>query len=144
MTYVSIATKLKAIIDTVRDAGSSKLATTYNYDAPTTDETTGFPYAMISTWPVTEEVLDTRTNKVLYTFVIRACDANTDKADMETNMRGLADDILAELRKRSHLFLDDTVDRILPFQVSWSWGDSQGVQMRIFEIRIEILSHYDT
>ena len=144
MSYVSIASKLKDVIDIVRDASGSKLATTFDFDSPTTDQTTGFPYAMVSTWPMDEDMLDSATNEALYTFVIRACDANKDKATMETNMRGLADDILAELRKRVHLFLDDTADKVLPFKVEWSWTNNGDVPMRVCDIRIQILYHYDT
>lgn len=65
-----------------------------------------------------------------------------DKATAEATMRKLADDILAELRKRGNQTLSGTVDNILPFSLSWGWENGNTVPNRFFEIRLEILKNY--
>lgn len=80
---------------------------------------TSYPYATLSSGDITEEVLDTDLNQTLYRFTIRAVNVAKDKADVEATMRKLADDFLAELRKRENQTLDGTVDRFLPYTLSW-------------------------
>lgn len=89
------------ILTTVKTT-SDNLSAVFQYDPGYTDEL-GFPYACVVTKGVTEEALDTANNQALYRFTIRAVDVSTDKAQVETTMRGLADDLLAELRKRANM-----------------------------------------
>lgn len=117
MSFDAIGSSIKAVLDTVQAAPGSRLATVYNHNNP--DAGTGYPYATLTPKGSTEESLDTASNQALYSFIIRAIDVNTDKSAMETRMRKLADDILGELRKRAHITFDGTVDRVLPFTVSW-------------------------
>ena len=65
-----------------------------------------------------------------------------DKVATEATMRKLADDILAELRKRANQTLGGTVDRFLPFSLTWGWENGSTVPNRYFEIKIEVLKHY--
>jgi len=140
MSYYSIANEILDILETVRDAPGSRLASVYDTEVPTS---TTYPYAVVSTGEATEEILDTSTNKTLYRFWIRAVNVADDKASTETTMRRLADDILAELRKRAHQNLGGTVDNVLPFTLSWWWENtSWTVPSRYFDIRIDVLKHY--
>lgn len=91
---------------------------------------------------MTEESLDTAYNQALYRFTIRAVDVSTDKAQVETTMRGLADDLLAELRKRANLQLGGIVDRVLPFEVTFSWDNGQQTPTRVLEINIDVLENH--
>lgn len=103
MTFINIASELKDIIDTVKSgSGASYLSETFSYDPGYTDDS-GFPYACVINRGASESHLDTATNKTLYRFVIRACDVNKDKAQLETTLRTLCDLILAELRKRANI-----------------------------------------
>jgi len=102
MSFVNIADELLDIITTVKDVPSDNLSAVFGYDPGYTDED-GFPYACVISKGSTEEHLDTATNKALYRFIIRACDVNKDKATTEETIRSLADEILAELRKRAHI-----------------------------------------
>lgn len=88
--------------------------------------------------------MDTVYNQALYRFIIRACDVNKDKAQLETTIRSLADEILAELRKRANLTFDGTVDRVLPFTVTFGWDNSQQVPLRYVEIGVDVLMNYTT
>lgn len=140
MSYYSIANEILDILETVRDAPGSRLASVYDTEVPTSIT---YPYAVVSTGEATEEILDTSTNKTLYRFWIRAVNVADDKASTETTMRRLADDILAELRKRAHQNLGGTVDNVLPFTLSWWWENtSWTLPSRYFDIRIDVLKHY--
>jgi hypothetical protein len=139
MSYYTISQSLKTILETVRDGGGNRLASIYDTQVPTSPT---YPYATLSTGEATEESLDTATNTTLYRFTIRAVNVAEDKVTTETTMRKLADDILAELRKRANQTLGGTVDRFLPFTLSWGWENGSTVPNRYFEIRLEILKHF--
>ena len=139
MSYFSIASSLKTILETVRDGVGGRLSAVYDTEVP---EGASYPYATLTTGEATEEALDTSTNTTLYRFTIRAVNVAKDKATAEATMRKLADDILAELRKRANQTLGGTVDNILPFSLSWGWENGNTVPNRYFEIRLEILKNY--
>lgn len=139
MSYYDISQSLKNILIAVRDGAGGRLAEVYDTQVPTSPE---YPYATISTWEATEESLDTSINQTLYRFTIRAVNVADDKVATEATMRKLADDILAELRKRANQTLGGTVDRFLPFSLTWGWENVVTVPNRYFEIRIEVLKHY--
>lgn len=139
MSYYDISQKLKTILETVRDGAGGRLAAVYDTQVPTTP---GYPYATLSTGEATEESLDTELNSTLYRFTIRAVNVSEDKVATETTMRKLADDLLAELRKRENQTLGGTVDRFLPFSLNWGYESGSTVPNRYFEIRLEILKHY--
>lgn len=101
MSFYAIGQSLKSVLDTVQAGGGNRLSVVYDYDAP--DTGTGYPYATLTPKAAEEESLDTSTNQILYSFVIRAQDVQKDKATMEATMRRLCDDILAELRKRANI-----------------------------------------
>lgn len=65
MSYYSIANEILDILETVRDAPGSRLASVYDTEVPTSIT---YPYAVVSTGEATEEILDTSTNKTLYRF----------------------------------------------------------------------------
>lgn len=140
MSFQAIGASLKTILDTVK-AASTRLQIVYETPSPDTD--TGYPYATISPASAVEEELDTATNQTLYKFVIRAVDASNSKATMEATMRNLCDEILAELRKGAHQTFGGTVDRVLPFNVSWGWETTNTLPSRFFEIEIEVLKNFD-
>lgn len=137
MTYISISEKLFWILETVKAQTDSKLTQCFSYETSSPDDL-WFPYASLAQWDMTEEIIDTCTNKALYTFLIRVSDVQKDKTVMELRMRGLCDDILAELRKQANLYLWGTVDNILPFQVVWGWETSSQIPSRYFEITVRV------
>ena len=139
MSYYAISQSIKTILEAVRDGAGGRLAAVYDTQVPTSPE---YPYATISTGEATEESLDTELNSTLYRFTIRAVNVAEDKVATETTMRKLADDILAELRKRGNQTLSGTVDRFLPFTLTWGYENGQTVPNRYFEIRLEVLKHY--
>lgn len=139
MSYYAISQKLKTILETVRDGAGGRLAEIYDTQVPTSPE---YPYATISSGDATEDTLDTELNKTLYRFTIRAVNVSEDKVATETTMRKLADDILAELRKRENQTLGGTVDRFLPYTLTWGYENGNTVPNRYFEIQLEILQHY--
>jgi len=57
-------------------------------------------------------------------------------------MRGLADDLLAELRKRANAQLGGLVDRVLPFDVNFAWDNGQQTPTRVLEINIDVLENH--
>lgn len=119
-------------------ASSSYLSEVFAYDPWFTDDS-GFPYACLITKGATEDNLDTAYNQITYTYIIRICDANKDKSTMETTIRAVADDMLAELRKRSNMLLWGVVDRVLPFEVSF--GFTNDTPMRYVDIQIQLLAN---
>lgn len=140
MSWNAIANEIKSILDTVKGAQNSRLQEVYNYDAPDAD--TGYPYATLGDDGAEESSLDTMSNQAIYNFVIRVVDVNKDKSAMVVNMRKVVDDIMAELRKREHITLGGTVDRFLPFVVSWGWESTNQVPTRICEIKISVLKDF--
>ena len=139
MSFYDIGQQLKNILDTVQ-SGSPRLKAVYDYPSPDTD--TGYPYATITPKDAEETFLDTALNQTSYRFLIRAVDVGSDKAQMESTMRKLADDILGELRKEAHETFGGTVDRVEPFTVSFGWESTNQVPSRFFEIQVEVLKHY--
>lgn len=139
MSFYAIGQSLKTILDTVQ-TNSGRLANVYDYDSP--DPDTGYPYATLTPKQAEEESLDTAFNQTLYKFVIRAVDVNKDKAVMEATMRKLADDILGELRKGGNQTFGGTVDRVLPFTVSWGWENTNQMPSRFFEVSVEVLKDF--
>jgi len=105
MTYISIASALVTILQTVRDAPSSNLAAVFNYDIPAAETSSGYPFACVSNGELREEILDSADNTATYNFIIRVIDLATDKSDTETRMRTLCDAIMTELRKKMNLYL---------------------------------------
>jgi hypothetical protein len=87
------------VLDIVKNAPNSGLAEVYDYEVPDGD---AYPFATISTGQFDEDVEDTKTNLAKYNFTVRVVDVNKDKATMELNMRAVADDIMAEMRKAAH------------------------------------------
>jgi hypothetical protein len=140
MSFHAIGQQLKAVLDTVQAAPGSRLAQVFDYAVP--DAGTGYPYATVSPKQSQEESLDTAFNLASYKFTIRAVSVDKDKSAMEQTMRKLADDILAELRKRSHQTFDGTVDRVLPFTLSWGYESADGVPSRFFELEVEVLKDF--
>lgn len=141
MSFINISSEIFDIIETVKDVPSAYLSAVFSYDPGYTDDD-GFPYACIIAKGATEEHLDTATNQTLYRFVIRACDVNKDKAQTEVTVRSLVDEILAELRKRAHINFGGTVDRVLPFEVTFGWDNGTQTPMRWAEIAVDVLMHY--
>jgi hypothetical protein len=139
MSYYDISQSLKNILITVRDGAGGRLAQVYDTEVP---EGASYPYAVIANGDATEQALDTSMNQTLYRFTIRCVNVAKDKVTAEATMRKLADDILAELRKGANSQLGGTVDRFLPFTLSWGWENTGTVPNRYFEIRIDILKHY--
>lgn len=139
MSYYDISQKLKTILETVRDGGGGRLSSVYDTLVP---ETTSYPYATISNGDANEKALDTSNNVALYRFTIRAVNVTQDKVAGEATMRRLADDILAELRKRANQTLGGTVDRFLPYTLTWGWEGGNTTGNRFFEISIEVLKDY--
>jgi len=145
MSYTSIASALVTILNWVRDAGSSKLADVYDYDAPTPDSWDGYPFACLVNGDLDEEILDTTDNKATYNFIIRVKDlAGENKSTTESRMRSLCDSIMVELRKYTNLYLSNTVDNVLPFNVKWWWDTANGVPIRVFEISIKAQKSFTT
>lgn len=142
MSFVNIANQIYDILVDIKDAPSAYLAEVFNHDPGYTDDS-GFPYACVINRGATEEHLDTATNQTLYRFVVRACDVNKDKAQTETTVRSLVDEVLAELRKREHINFGGTVDRVLPFEVTFGWSENTSqVPMRWAEIEVNVLTHF--
>lgn len=140
MSYKIIADELLSIITTVKST-SDYLAEVFWYDPGYTDDS-GFPFACVVNRGGTEEHLDTATNQALYRFSIRVCDVNKDKAQTEETIRSLVDEIMTELRKRAHIQLWGLVDRVLPFEVSFSWENANQTPMRCADIQIDVLAHH--
>ena len=141
MSFITIAQKLKDILDTVKNASGSALSATFDYD-PGYTSSLGFPYACVVNKTAEEEALDTANNQTLYHFVLRVCDVNSTKTQVEQNIRNCADQLLAELRKRENMTFGGTVDKVYPFQVNFFWDNSQQTPMRVCEITVDVLMHY--
>jgi len=125
--FSTISNELYTIINWL--IATTKLASVFNYDVK---EYTSVPCATITPLDVTEWVLDTVTNIDTLPFRIRVVDKNKDLANMEARMRTLADDILAELRKKENITLWWNACN-MTFTIGWGWiDDSQ--PMRIFDI----------
>ncbi len=144
MTYISIASWLKTILETVRDAVWSKLVAVYDYDIPSAEVSEWYPYACISNGDMDEGILDSADNTAVFTFVIRVKDIAKEKTTTEARMRALCDTIMAELRKRTNLYLSGSSENTLPFNVHWSWDTGATSPHRIFEITIKVQKSFST
>lgn len=100
MTTYAIGNALLDIMETVRDAPSSRLAEVYNHDNPAANGS--YPYATIAPEPSNEDMHDTANNLATYSFMVRCVDVDDDKATMEQRMRQLHGDVMAELRKAAN------------------------------------------
>ena len=125
--FSTISSKLYDIVNWL--IATTKLASVYNYDVKTYDTV---PCASITPLDSTEIVLDTITNQDNIPFRIRVVDKNKDQANMEARMRLLADQILAELRKKENITLGWTICN-MTFAINWGWLDDEQ-PMRTFEI----------
>lgn len=143
MSYASIASSLNTILTTVKNAPGSILAQVFDYDLQVADDN-GYPFASIVNGDAEESVLDSAYNEAEYHFFIRVCDLAKDKSATEVNMRILVDAILAELRKKTNLYLSNTVDNTLPFRVRWSWEGSGTVPLRVCTIEIVGMKQHST
>lgn len=139
MSFKTIGEKLETILNTVKNAPNSGLAAVFNYEEVASDQ---YPYATICTGSLEEEILDTTSNEAVYNFIIRVIDVNKNKATMEANMRALADDIMAELRKEINETLAGTVNRVAPFKIDWKWDTENSTPKRYFEINVEVMTNY--
>jgi len=99
--FSTISNELYTIINSL--VATTKLASVYNYDVKTYDSV---PCATITPLDTVETVLDTITNQDIVPFRIRIVDKNKDIANMEARMRTLADEVLAELRKKTNITLN--------------------------------------
>jgi len=125
--FSTISNELYTIINSL--VATTKLASVYNYDVKTYDSV---PCATITPLDTVETVLDTITNQDIVPFRIRIVDKNKDIANMEARMRTLADEVLAELRKKTNITLNWATLN-MTFTVTWGWLDDEQ-PMRTFEI----------
>jgi len=125
--FSEISNELYTIINSL--VATTKLASVYNYDVKTYNSV---PCATITPLDIVEIPLDTVTNMDTVPFRIRVVDKNKSVESMEARMRTLADELLAELRKRENITLNWTVCNI-NFGVTWGWLDDQQ-PMRTFDI----------
>ncbi len=138
MSYYAIADKLETILNTVK-ANGTRLAAVYDTQVP---EAIEYPYATISNGDANEKALDNQFNITLYRFIIRVVNIGTDKVAVEATLRQLADEIMAELRKRENQTLGGTVDRFLPYTLTWGWEIGNTPGNRFFEINLEVMKDF--
>ena len=139
MSYYGISTALYNILSPLV-ATSPRLAAVYDTEVPSSPV---YPYIVLAAGDAVEDELDTASNQTLYSYTIRAVTVAKDKDSMEDTMRQLADDVLAELRKRANQTLAGTADRFLPFTVSWGWsGEGTALPTRYWEIKMDILKDW--
>ena len=125
--FSTISNEIYTIINSL--VATTKLAAVYNYDVKTYDNV---PVATITPLDTAETVLDTVTNMDVIPFRVRVVDKNKNVATMESRMRTLADEIIAELRKKENITLNGSVCN-MTFWITWGWMDDQQ-PMRTFEI----------
>jgi len=99
--FSTISNEIYTIINGL--VATTKLAAVYNYDVKTYNSV---PAATITPLDTTEVVLDTVTNMDTIPFRIRVVDKNKNVETMEARMRLLADNIIAELRKKENITLN--------------------------------------
>lgn len=133
MWYKSVSDSLYSVVNGL--VASTKLTAVYNYDIK---EATTFPYAIITTKDWEENILDTQSNEIEYSFIIRVIHQSNDIANVEPVMRQLCDDIMWELRKQANQTLSWTIKRLAPFSVTWWWADWQ-FPTRVFDIQVQVL-----
>ena len=125
--FSTISNEIYTIINGL--VATTKLAAVYNYDVKTYNSV---PAATITPLDTTEVVLDTVTNMDTIPFRIRVVDKNKNVETMEARMRLLADNIIAELRKKENITLNWTACN-MTFWIVWGWLDDQQ-PMRTFDI----------
>ena len=140
MTFYAIGNSIMSILTSVQSAPGSLLQSVYNYEIPAAG--TGYPYATLTPGEMQEDVLDTAWNQATYKYVVRVNDLNEDKADMEQTMRQLADTIMAGLRTSANQTFGGTVDKVLPFMVTWGWETGNTAPIRYFEITITVVKEF--
>lgn len=138
MWYVNIWNSIASILNWL--IAGTTLTAVYNYDVK---EAMSFPYAVVSAQTWEENILDTASNEIIYWFVIRIIDTNKDIANMETRMRTLVDNVLAELRKKINLTLSWSVIKFLPFTINWGWYDWPQFPVRVCEIKVSIVETFN-
>jgi hypothetical protein len=136
MSYTTITSQIFTILTNL--ISTTTLSQVSNYDLKVTNK---FPYAVVSVWESTEDIIDTCNNEAVYNITVRVVDQNKDVSTMETRMRLLADDILDEFRKDDNQTLQWNVEKFVPFNVVWGWADNQ-IPTRFFDINCEVTKLY--
>ena len=138
MSYTVLTTKLGEVLEAVKNASWSKLATWYSYPDPESNET---PYATIDTVGSSEQPLDTNSNLVTYEYRIRIIsrELSTGRQVLEETLRKVVDDVNAELRKRTNILFGGASVKSYSVETQWwaNFWNSPSVRYADIKIMIE-------
>lgn len=116
--------------------------TIYNYD-PKVDENMSTPCIIISPANWREERLDTAQNESYTPFYVRVLDQYTDdKADVEDNIRDLADRVMEKIKDMTNPSFSNWAVHKIEFDFTW-WYTEWQEPFRVFELLVKFYSLED-
>lgn len=128
MTYVSIGSQLKGILDSI-----SEFNVVYEYEEK---ELAKYPAATITALSHTDEFNDTAANNRVFTFNIRLYFRTDTEEDAESILRDLTDKVIVAVE--NDVTLDNTVDFARPTGARWLFQERE-VPVRVVEVTIEVV-----
>lgn len=135
MSFDTIIPEIKALLDSLK--AWTTLNEVYDYPLPSTDN---FPHAVIERETRRDDFLDSVSNQVTYTFVIRLFDQDTDSQAMEARLSTLVDDIYTELRKKTNITLNGDAVSFKISNTEWTWVEEAQFPMRLVNMFVEARS----
>lgn len=134
MWFKDCRDQIKVILD--QFVTDNKIWEVFAYPKETHDK---YPWCIIIQTDWEERELDTNTNLFTALFEIRIVEQNKtwQIQTLENNMIELCDDIMAELRKKSHTLLWWYSIKFFPKRIKWGWYESDET-LRVFTIDVEV------
>jgi len=139
-TITEIKNKIKDIVEAVKfESGTSRIVVVYKYP---TQDTTGYPFAVLTFAEVNEDVHSNRQNLVSYRYKLNVFQEKTDWLGGEEKAELVAEDRTYELgkafRENSNLGMNDVI-RVVPVKAV---KDYVGTQIIIrFDIIAQVLEN---
>lgn len=132
MSFSSIGIALKTAMDLVKNT-DAKVGSVYNHDIKIEDWVL-LPAIIITPIDWDEVMFDSCKNKATFNFAVRVIDdIQTNQANVEANMRILADTVLDRLKDMNNVVYSDWETYSLEYTYSWGYIETQA-PLRVFEI----------
>lgn len=125
MTYVSIATQLKTLLQSI-----TELSTVYDYEAK---ELNRYPCATLTAGSHKNNFQDTAANRRQFVFTIRLYNRTDSAADGERIMRVVADKVIQAVE--TNITLNGSCDWAAPSEGVWGYQERE-VPVRVCEITV--------
>lgn len=118
--------------------GAWRLGNVYNYDVRV-DDGIETPAVVIAPADWREVMLDTNNNECLIPYYIRVIDTATDdRANMEDNIRDLADAVMEKVKDMSDITYSNWYAYLKDYEFRW-WRAQWAEPYRVFELQVNFI-----